>query len=169
LPHFGFVSSVVHAYRQWNQIEKKHCGKFPHTQIAGYRTNTCRALEIARRKKAEGDVAGALKFAKKSQALFSNPQTEGFLATLADVPTSNGTAYASGTSTPSTPNGEGPTPRKPKPSEHKQGRQDTQYTKEQMTVVERVRKCKHHQYYEILELKTEATDSEVKKRYFIAL
>src|SRR5271154_6815395 len=137
--------TLVHSvsYRQWNQIEKKHCGKFPHIQISGNkRTNTCRALEIARRKKAEGDIASALKFAKKSQALFSNPQTEGFLATLADAPTSNGTAYTSGTSTPSTPNGEGPTSRKPKPSEHKQGRQDTQYTKEQMTVVERVRKCK---------------------------
>lgn len=66
---------------------------------------------------------------------------------------------------PSTPNGEGPTPRKEKQSEHKQGRQDTQYTKEQIAIVEKVRKCKHHQYYEILELKTEATDSEVKKRY----
>jgi DnaJ homolog subfamily B member 12 len=124
-----------------------------------------RAFDIARRKKAEGDIAGALKFAKKSQALYSNPQTEAFLASLADIPDSNGTAFASGTSTPSTPNGEGPTPRKPKQSEHRQGRQDTQYTKEQIIIVERVRKCKRHEYYEILELDTKATDSEIKKRY----
>lgn len=105
-----------------------------------------------------------MKFAKKSQALYSNPQTEAFLSSLADVPLSNGTAFASGTSSPSQPDGEKPTPRKTKPSEHRQGRQDTQYTKEQISIVERVRKCKRHEYYEILELETKATDSEIKKR-----
>ena len=49
-------------------------------------------------------------------------------------------------------------------TEHRQGRQDTQYTVDQLAIVERVRKCKHHQYYEILELETKATDSEIKKR-----
>ena len=122
-------------------------------------------MDIARRKKAEGDMAGALKFAKKSQALYSNPQTEAFVASLADIPVSNETSFASGTSSPSTPNGEGPTSRKPKQNEHRQGRQDTQYTKEQIAIVERVRKCKRHEYYEILELETKATDSEIKKRY----
>lgn len=57
--------------------------------------------------------------------------------------------------------------RKKAGTEHRQGRQNVEYTKEQVTIVERVRKCKHHQYYEILELKTEATDAEIKKRYRI--
>jgi len=151
--------SLLH---RWNQIARKHSGITPFTAL-------CRlisALAIAQRKKAEGDIAGALKFAKKSQTLFANPQTEAFLATLPEEDaTSNGTAYASGTASPRSPNGEGPTPRKEKPTEHRQGRQDTQYSKEQITIVERVRKCKHHQYYEILELETKATDSEIKKRW----
>jgi len=124
------------------------------------------ALAIAQRKKAEGDLAGALKFAKKSQTLFANPQTDAFVATLSkqDASSNGTTAFASGAESPSSPNGEGPAPRKAKPTEHRQGRQDTQHTKEQVAIVERVRKCKHHQYYEILELEVKATDSEIKKR-----
>ena len=138
--------------------------------------NEIRALEIARRKKAEGDIIGAIKFAKKSQSLFSTPEADDFLAVLADLSSSNGTAYTSGTSTPRNSNAEGTTEgsagigggareRKKAETEHRQGRQNVEYTKEQVIIVERVRKCKHHQYYEILELKTEATDAEIKKRY----
>jgi len=125
-----------------------------------------RALEIAQRKKAEGDMVGALKFAKKSQSLFSSPQTKAFINTLSETPIQSGNAYASGTSATATPNGEGATSTK-KQTEHRQGRQDTQYTEEQVAIVERVRKCKHHQYYEILELEMKATDSEIKKRYAV--
>ena len=141
-------------------------------------TNEIRALEIARRKKAEGDIAGALKFTNKSQSLFSTPEADDFLAVLADLPSSNGTAYTSGTSTPTNSNADGTTEgstgsgggvreRKKAETEHRQGRQNVEYTKEQVTIVERVRKYKHHQYYEILELKSEATDVEIKKRYRI--
>jgi DnaJ family protein B protein 12 len=70
--------------------------------------------------------------------------------------------FASGTATSAAT--DGPTPRK-KETEHRQGRQTKEFTTEQVTIVERVRKCKHHQYYEILELETQATDSEVKKRF----
>lgn len=59
-----------------------------------------------------------------------------------------------------------PQSRKPKETEHRQGRQNKEFTSEQIAVVERVRKCQHHEYYEILELTKEATDSEVKKRLF---
>jgi len=141
-------------------------------------TNEIRALEIARRKKAEGDIAGALKFANKSQSLFSTPEADDFLAVLADLSSSNGTAFTSGTSTPrnsnpdgmtetSTGSGGGVRERKKAETQHRQGRQNVEYTKEQVTIVERVRKCKNHQYYEILELKSEATDAEIKKRYRI--
>jgi DnaJ homolog subfamily B member 12 len=85
---------------------------------------------------------------------------------LSDFSASNGAAFASGTASPTTPNGEGPTSRKKKDTEHRQGRQDSQYSTEQIAIVQKVRKCKHHQYYEILELETTATDSEVKKRYW---
>lgn len=156
---------------KWNQIEKNRDGPFPYT----LQFLTIRALEIARRKKAEGDIPGAIKFAKKSQSLYSTPEADDFLAILADLPSTNGSAFASGTSTPTAASaaeggqGErGATQRKKAgQTEHRQGRQNVEYTREQVTIVERVRKCKHHQYYEILELKTEATDAEVKKRYLI--
>lgn len=135
-----------------------------------------RALEIARRKKAEGDIPGAIKFGKKSQSLYSTPEADEFLAILAELPSSSSasTPAESGTSTPRAASGVdgaataegGATHRKrSEKTEHRQGRQNVEYTKEQVVIVERVRKCKHHQYYEILELKTEATDSEIKKRY----
>jgi DnaJ homolog subfamily B member 12 len=122
-------------------------------------------LEIARRKRKEGDIAGALKFAKKSQNLFSNPDADDFMASLSDLPSPDSAPFASGMSTPTTPSGDGPIPRKPKDTEHRQGRQNSEFSTEQVAVVARVRKCKHHQYYEILELKSEATDSQIKKRF----
>ena len=125
----------------------------------------CRALEIARRKRKEGDIAGALKFAKKSQNLFSNPDADDFMASLSDLPSPGSAPFASGTSTPTTPSGDGPIPRKPKDTEHRQGRQNSEFSTEQVAVVARVRKYKHHQYYDILELKSEATDSQIKKRF----
>lgn len=153
--------------QRWSRTEKRPCGISTLSTCLSSNeavTNDPRALDIARRKKAEGDIAGALKFAKKSQCLFSSRQTEAFLASLADTPSPDSTPFASGTSTPA-PNGEGTTQhRKAKATEHRQGRQDSQYTVEQVAIVERVRKYKHHQYYEILELETKATDSEIKKR-----
>jgi len=148
----------------WSRTEKRLCGPPPSTRTQWLTLH--RALDIARRKRAEGDIAGAVKFARKSQLLFSNPQAEAFLASLADAPTSpDSTPLASGTSTP-TSNGEGTTSQRKARihTEHRPGRQDSQYTVEQLAIVQRVRKCKHHQYYEILELETKATDSEIKKR-----
>jgi DnaJ family protein B protein 12 len=130
-------------------------------------TDGCRALEIARRKKREGDIAGALKFAKKSQNLFSNPEADDFMASLSDLPPSNSSPFTSGTSTPATPSGDGPTLRKPKETEQRPGRQNSEFSSEQVAVVQRVRKYKHHQYYEILELKSEATDTQIKKRFVL--
>jgi DnaJ homolog subfamily B member 12 len=125
----------------------------------------CRALEIARRKKAEGDVAGAIKFARKSQSLYSSAQAEIFLSSLSEAETANGSAFATGASTGSSSTANEATPQsRKKDTEHRQGRQNTEFTSEQIAVVERVRKCQHHEYYDILELKKEATDSEIKKR-----
>ena len=55
-----------------------------------------------------------------------------------------------------------------KSRDHNQGNQDRKYTVEQKSAVIRVRKCAGTAFYDILgleEVKTTATDSEIKKAY----
>ncbi|KAK9492938.1 DnaJ domain-containing protein [Lipomyces doorenjongii] len=49
--------------------------------------------------------------------------------------------------------------------DHNQGRQTRDYTPGQAEAVNRVRKCKHHEYYAILDIEKTATDGDIKRAY----
>ncbi|KAK9238179.1 DnaJ domain-containing protein [Lipomyces kononenkoae] len=49
--------------------------------------------------------------------------------------------------------------------DHNQGRQTRDYTPAQAEAVNRVRKCKHHEYYAILDIEKTATDGDIKRAY----
>jgi DnaJ family protein B protein 12 len=124
-----------------------------------------RALAIAQRKRDAGDVAAARKFATKSLALFATPEAERLLASLDKMPESSSASTASfsaasGSEAHSSASGARHRTKEPPPQEKKR-----EYTQENITVVKRVRACKATQYYEILDLKRECEEGEVKKAY----
>jgi DnaJ family protein B protein 12 len=48
---------------------------------------------------------------------------------------------------------------------HNQGRQDRNYTPAQEAAVNRVRRCKHTDYYAILDIEAPSSDGEIRKAY----
>lgn len=141
--------------------------------------DAARALVLAQRKRDSGDTAGALKFARKSNALFATPAAASLIARLeSDASSSSassastasgstftssgtsGTAFSSATETH--PSSSGTTHRHTKEKEPEQKRE---YTAENVAVVKRVRAYKVTQYYEILGLKEDCEEADVKKAY----
>lgn len=49
--------------------------------------------------------------------------------------------------------------------EHNQGNQSRTYTAEQKSAVDRVRRCKATDYYDILDIEKTVTENEIKKAY----
>lgn len=135
-----------------------------------------RALNIAERKRREGDISGALKFARKSNALFATPAAASLIAKLesdtsssssastasgSTFTSSSGTAFSSATETH--PSSSGTTHRHA--AKEKQPEVKREYTAENVAVVKRVRACRVTQYYEILDLQKDCTEVDVKKAY----
>ncbi|BFZ56148.1 Chaperone protein dnaJ [Savitreella phatthalungensis] len=125
-----------------------------------------RCVSIAKRKLAENDVAGALRFAKKAESLHDSPEVQALLRRLAHMTTSAAND-SNGARTTAATSAEGATAARRRNAAQQTTTPDNErsYTPEQASIVSRIRKCKHTAFYEILDLKREATDGEVKKSY----
>ncbi|ORX38941.1 hypothetical protein BD324DRAFT_617944 [Kockovaella imperatae] len=149
-----------------------------------------RCLAIAQRHRNSSNLPNALRFAKKSVALYSTPEGEAMVVVI-EREISTGGSSSNADAGPSS-NGTGDTTSKAKasgveehvssahsrPGHHTEAKTSTsgassttpapkkrEYTAKQMEVVTRVKKCKHHQYYEILSLERTCTENDVKKAY----
>ena len=151
-------------------------------RMEGNKDEALRCLSIAQKHRNAGNYGSAQKFIQKSLALFATPEAEklaGIIESEASASTSTSNSRsteeatkASGTERhPSSggahhrhPNGNtsgsGPAEGSSSGSEKKR-----EYTPDQLAVVKRVRACKVTEYYEILALKTDCEEAEVKKAY----
>lgn len=157
----------------------------PHSfseRMEGNRDEALRCLSIAQKHRNAGNYTSARKFIQKSLALFATPEAEK-LAQIIESEASASTSTSSSrdteeatkaTGTETHPSASGTHHRHPNGNASKNGSTESSsskserkrdYTPEQLAVVKRVRACKVTEYYEILALKRDCEEGEVKKAY----
>jgi DnaJ family protein B protein 12 len=140
-----------------------------------------RCLTIAQRHRDAGNLPSARKFCQKSITLFSTPEAEKLLDSIDRVDPSssgpepstsngNGNSKPFSSSTETHPSAAGAKHRHTASSGNGgtaggSGGEKREYTPEQHGVVKRVRACKVTEYYEILSVKRDCDEGDVKKAY----
>ena len=147
-----------------------------------------RCLHIAQKHRTNGNHTSALKFARKSVALYSTPEGIAMVSLVEREMVSESTkeqsssqastsASASGSATPTTAKATGveehvtsaharPGHRSKAPERADSGGDSSRsYTAKQVEVVKRVISCKHHEYYEILAVDKTCSENDVKRAY----
>ncbi|ETW78634.1 molecular chaperone, DnaJ superfamily [Heterobasidion irregulare TC 32-1] len=133
-----------------------------------------RCLAISQKHRAAGNLPSARRFAQKSIALFSTPEAVKLLAVLdseSDPSSASSTSFTSGAETH--PSASGTKHRHTASTARSTSSTTTngsasekrEYTAENVAVVKRVRGCKVTEYYEILAVKRDCEEAEVKKAY----
>lgn len=144
-----------------------------------------KCLTIAQNRRNTGDLAAARRFCQKSLALFSTSEAERLLelieseaasdsAQASSSGSSSAGASASASAAETHPSSSGARQRHTastsgggeKANGNATGAQKKRdYTPEQAAVVKRVRSCKVTEYYEILSVKKDCEEAEIKKAY----
>lgn len=136
-----------------------------------------KCLELARSHKKQGNLVLAGKFAKKSNDLYPTSAAEGFLRSIEDAAGSskssggdagtrtNGSARGSSTATNVHPSAAGSHNRRGVSEKQNDDAKEREYTAEQLKVVKRVRECKVTEYYEIMGVKKDCEENDIKKAY----
>ncbi|KIO24852.1 hypothetical protein M407DRAFT_76444 [Tulasnella calospora MUT 4182] len=136
-----------------------------------------RCLSIANTHVQSGNLTSALKFVKKSIALYSTPTAVDLLAKITEAQeketsspgagssSSQSEAKATGAEAHPTASSTSKRHHTSTPASEDTSAPKRQYTQEQVTVVKRVRACKATAYYEILELEKDCDEDGIKKAY----
>lgn len=119
----------------------------------GNKDEANRCIDIAITALTEGKIEKAEKFLNKAEKLFPSQRAKDVLAKVKSFPT-NGRKN-------SVPDSQGEGVRKRKLSDPRPT--EPEYTSDQLEAVKKIKKCKD--YYQVLGVTKEATDSEIKKAY----
>jgi len=141
--------------------------------MEGNKDEAIRCLGIARKHSDSENWSAARKFCQKSIALFATPEAEKLLASIVTAETNSSTSAPAGgepkaSGTETHPSAAGAKQRHVPASNGTaggMGGEKREYTVEQHAVVKRVRACKVSEYYEILAVKRDCEDSDIKKAY----
>jgi DnaJ family protein B protein 12 len=158
--------------------------------MEGNKEEALRCLSIAQRHRSAQNHAAALRFARKSVSLYATPEGEKMVL-LVQEEMASFSSSAGGQSTdsearsPPTSGAATPTTQgkasgveehvtsaqrrtaasTSKPAETKEGGEKKAYTAKQIEVVARVKRCRHHAYYEILAVEKSCSENDVKRAY----
>ncbi|KAH7890848.1 hypothetical protein F5I97DRAFT_1839254 [Phlebopus sp. FC_14] len=139
-----------------------------------------KCLRIAQKHRDAGNFPSARKFCQKSINLFATPEAKKLLESIetaasgagADAGSSagaNGSAQASSSATETHPSASGTKHRSTASTANGTagglGGEKREYTEDQMNVVKRIKACKVTEYYEILSVKRDCEEVDIKKAY----